>query len=378
MKHLEVWIGILMAAGMLVVVIRIARIRFVTAKPNEWLLVIRNGEMKSAGIGKQAFCGWNTQIVTFPSTIHKVQFKAQQVTKEMQGIEVSGFVVWVIYREDEGPFKAYKHLDGLGTGSGESPQASENIARMAESIIRHQVANSTIAEVITQREKLRDKIRSEMQAVIKGWGVWLETVEITDVLVLSKSLFEDLQASFRQETRKEAERIRMETERAIEEQGIRQKFELEKQRAEAVEQQKLYEARQRFAREKEEAQMLEEQIRIQRDTLEHKHVLEQLRQSQSIALAEIDAAHRLDLRRRELELEGGQAPWSQRLELLRTLERVYTKLPLKEIKLVQMSGGTSDLLTSLLTQLKMVERSLEESQPEVAQEPAFGIESAGQ
>ena len=59
----------------------------------------------------------------------------------------------------------------------------------------------------------------EGQAPTEGWGVWLETVEITDVLILSKSLFEDLQAAFRQQTRLEAERIRLNTERAIEERG---------------------------------------------------------------------------------------------------------------------------------------------------------------
>jgi hypothetical protein len=31
-----------------------------------------------------------------------------------------------------------------------------------------------------------------MQVVVKGWGVWLETVEITDVQVMSGSLFKDL------------------------------------------------------------------------------------------------------------------------------------------------------------------------------------------
>ena len=124
-----VGIGILVAAALFI------KSRLVTAKPNEWLLEIRNGEMVSAGIGQQVFRGWNTQVVTFPSTIQKVQFQAQQVTQEMQGIEVSGFVVWVIYRDEDGPFKAYKYLDGLDS-SGSSPQASENIARMAESISR--------------------------------------------------------------------------------------------------------------------------------------------------------------------------------------------------------------------------------------------------
>ena len=320
--------------------------------------------MNSAGIGKRAFRGWNTQVVTFPSTIQKVQFQAQQVTREIQGIEVSGFVVWVIYREEDGPFKAYKHLSGLGD-SGGSPEASENIARMAESIIRTQVANSTISEVIAQRQILRDKIRSEMQEVVKGWGVWLETVEITDVMILSQSLFEDLQAKFRQETRREAESIRLETERDIEEQSIRENLELAKQRAEASEAQKTFEAQKRFDREKEEAKLLEERLLIERENLEHEHALESLRQSQRIELAASEAEHQLEMRRRKLNLEKS-SPWIQRQEMMRSLERIYEKLPLKEIKMIQMGGESDDPVVRLLTHLKTVEQALAETGSESA------------
>ena len=45
-----------------------------------------------------------------------------------------------------------------------------------------QISKSTnITEVIANRETMRNKIREEMQGVVQGWGVWLETVEITDV-----------------------------------------------------------------------------------------------------------------------------------------------------------------------------------------------------
>ena len=33
-----------------------------------------------------------------------------QTTKEKQGIEVNGVIIWSVYREGEGPFKAYKSL----------------------------------------------------------------------------------------------------------------------------------------------------------------------------------------------------------------------------------------------------------------------------
>ena len=43
-----------------------------------------------------------------------------------------------------------------------------------------------------------------MTEVVKGWGVHLATVEVTDLKILSSSLFKDMQAKFREENQKKA------------------------------------------------------------------------------------------------------------------------------------------------------------------------------
>ena len=43
-------------------------------------------------------------------------------------------------------------------------------------------------------------------------GVWIETVEITDVTISSTSLFKDLQTNFRENMKRDAEVYRMEVE----------------------------------------------------------------------------------------------------------------------------------------------------------------------
>lgn len=40
--------------------------------------------------------------------LNKVNFNAQQVSLEMQGVEVSGMIVWTVNRNEEGPFTCYK------------------------------------------------------------------------------------------------------------------------------------------------------------------------------------------------------------------------------------------------------------------------------
>ena len=52
---------------------------------------------------------------------------------------------------------------------------------MTSAIIRNKISNSTIDEILKNRQGLREAIMTEMKEVITGWGVHLATVEVTDV-----------------------------------------------------------------------------------------------------------------------------------------------------------------------------------------------------
>jgi uncharacterized membrane protein YqiK len=49
-----------------------------------------------------------------------------------------------------------------------------------------------LKDLLSNRTLFRDKMREDLQKQLTGWGVWLETVEINDVQICSRSLFEDL------------------------------------------------------------------------------------------------------------------------------------------------------------------------------------------
>ena len=71
---------------------------WVSGKPNEWVLIMRNGEMVKAGIGLCTLRSPYDQVATFPARVYKVDFTTEQVTNEMQGVRVSGMLVWSINR----------------------------------------------------------------------------------------------------------------------------------------------------------------------------------------------------------------------------------------------------------------------------------------
>ena len=124
----------------------------------------------------------------------------------MQGVEVSGMIMWSVYREGDGPFRCYKSF-GEDLHKRTPTVANEKLEGMAVSIIRDRIANLSIDELLRNRSKLRDGIKEEMQKILSGWGMWLETCEIADDKISSSSLFKNMQTEFRELERQKAEKI---------------------------------------------------------------------------------------------------------------------------------------------------------------------------
>lgn len=123
-------------------------------------------------------------------------------------------IVWTINREGDGPMKAFKNL-GHDLTAATPTTANALIINMASAIIRNCIANSTIDQIIKNRNELKDKIIKQLMTVTQGWGVWLETVEITDVKICSGKLFKDLQCKFRKDEEKKAEIMKREADQEI-------------------------------------------------------------------------------------------------------------------------------------------------------------------
>jgi regulator of protease activity HflC (stomatin/prohibitin superfamily) len=177
-----------------------------TASASEWLIVLRGGEQVNAGIGMACFAWPGDTIITFPSKLNQVTFNVEQVTEEMQGVNVSGMLIWSVYREDDGPFRCYKAF-GDDLQRNDPTMANDKIKNLAISILRDRIANLKIVDILRNRQKLRGGVKEEIQKLLTGWGMWLETVEIQDVLIASDTLFKNMQTEFRESTRQKAENI---------------------------------------------------------------------------------------------------------------------------------------------------------------------------
>ena len=273
-----------------VTVVGYAQTLWVAGKPNEWVLIMRNGAMVKAGVGLCTFKGPFDQVATFPARVYKVNFSTEQVTSEMQGVRVNGMIVWTINRTGQGPLNAYKSLGDIS--SGDPTSANDSLRNMATAVVRSCIANSTIMEMITNRKLLRESINKEMAEVVKGWGVWLETVEITGVEICSSSLFKDLQTNYRETMRQQSTLFTMQIKGEIDQVKNQNGLEIAVKEREIDEKIRLYvgkvdleikEAKEKYLGEKMEISKEKEVIRIETELFQKTQ--EQIRNSK---YAELD------------------------------------------------------------------------------------------
>jgi len=190
---------------------------------------MRDGKVVRSGQGLSVFKWPGDGVALVPTSIRKLSFRADQVTLEKTGVDVSGLAV---YRVAE-PLVAFRMLDG------DMAALTDILREMFIGATRRIVAGLTLEECITHR---KDRVAAALvreiapllagqgrldDATDMGWGVVLDTIEIQDVRVLSQEVFTRLQAPFREklalealrakdEVTREAGRLELETKRAQE------------------------------------------------------------------------------------------------------------------------------------------------------------------
>jgi len=172
----------------------------VVAQPNEYLIQIRGGKVRRSGQGVSCFKWPSDSVAILPTSITKLSFRADQVTLEKTGVEVTGLAVYRIVE----PLLAYRMLDV------DRASMSEILRDMFVGATRRIVAGLTLEECLTHRkERVAAALMREIAPVLAGegspsdtttagWGVLLDTIEIQDVKVLSQEVFARLQAPYRE------------------------------------------------------------------------------------------------------------------------------------------------------------------------------------
>jgi flotillin len=258
---------------------RVPRWGWVTAQPHEFLVQVRGGQVVTGAQGGTCWKWPSDSVALVDTSIRRLMFTADQVTREKTGVAVTGLAVFRIVE----PMLAWKMLDLS------SPEGVEEILReMLLGATRRLVANLSLEECMTRRkDALAAELLAEIAPVVggrgadgdttsTGWGLGLDTIEVQDVRVLSDEVFSKLQAPYREGLELEARRAReaVAREEALLQHEAHRLQEARRQEKMAMEAARLAAERQRaLDQEAHQVEVSRQQhaARIARDREQHEH-----------------------------------------------------------------------------------------------------------
>jgi len=173
-------------------------------------------------------------------------------------------------------------------------KAKEAVKMLVEGFLREEIANTSLEELMKDRDNLRQSIIKKVQNKAKGWGIWIETIEITELKIMSRSLFEDLQAEFRTKLRVDAEADKMASEMNISIQKLESEEVMHKNKTEKNMRTKIADLEQRLKKKKMDLTHTEKEVQSRKQKMQSNH---NLRKKE----IELNNKTRLDKTKKDLE-----------------------------------------------------------------------------
>lgn len=310
---------------------KIRYIGFVQAGPDEYLLHIRRGKVRSSsGQGGRCLKLYGDTVVIIPTTIKQLLFEAGSLTKDNVQVRIRGFASYYI----EDPEKIYKRVNFEDALEGDK-NLGVIIGQPCRAQTKQLVTNLTYESCMRKRkEEIADALKREFELTsqLSELGVKVREMDVFDVRV-DKELYQALQEPKRQEEIQKGELARLEKDRAVRLRKILADMEVSEQEHQLNI--KNAEQEETFRREKAENELKQLTDRLQLDRTAEEAAEELARYKESEAIkrktmtAEADVLHglerlKLDERRFSQEMEHRRE--SQELDKGLseiTLERMY-------------------------------------------------------
>ncbi|HEX7737733.1 MAG TPA: hypothetical protein VF458_22980 [Ktedonobacteraceae bacterium] len=162
---------------------------FVSARPHEYLIHIRNGKLvrKTSGQANRCFKHPNDTVILVPTSLKQLIFQASQLTLDNIFIRLRGFVIYRISQ----PEKIYERISFWDRQAGEKKLALM-IGEQCRSHSKWMVANMTLEDCLRKRkEAIAESLLKELALVIseERFGISIDSIDIQDVKIFEEPLF---------------------------------------------------------------------------------------------------------------------------------------------------------------------------------------------
>ena len=183
--------------------------RYRKFKTNQFVIHLRNGKVKHAGLGGRIWLlPLIDEYIVIPTTSIQTTLEAhdQLVSKEYQNIEFVGMVIWKVID----PEKAFS---SVSWNPREENYVEKILKKAAEAIIRTTCAHMPLEKIIRERRDIIDHVSKDLIELTADWGIIIESIEILEVVIVEPELKKNMEAVKQAEEFRKARLAKAEAER---------------------------------------------------------------------------------------------------------------------------------------------------------------------
>jgi len=210
-QELNPWfVGLGVTIGIIIflfVILLAARYR--KFKTNQFVIHLRNGKVKHAGLGGSLFLlPLIDEYIVIPTTSIQTVVEAheQVVSYEYQNIEIEGLLIWKVID----PEKAFSAVSWVMR---DENYVEKILKGATEAIIRTTCANMPLEKIIRERREIIDPIEKDLHELTADWGIVIESLEILEVIIVEPELKKNMEATKQAEEFRKARIAKADAER---------------------------------------------------------------------------------------------------------------------------------------------------------------------
>jgi flotillin len=212
MQELNPWIIGIIITTVIIIFLFITFIvsRYRKFRTNEFVIHLRNGKVKSAGLGGNIWLlPLIDDFIIIPTTSIQTNLEAheQVLSKEYQSISITGMLIWKVTN-------AERAFSAVSWDPRHKHYVETILKNAAEAIIRTTCANMELEKIIRERSAIIKEISKELHQLTSDWGIVIESIEIIEVNILDKVLKTNMEAIKQAEQSRSARIARAESEQA--------------------------------------------------------------------------------------------------------------------------------------------------------------------
>ncbi|HEY8210158.1 MAG TPA: SPFH domain-containing protein [Myxococcaceae bacterium] len=186
---------------------------YCAAQPDEWLLCIRNGRLLRAGVGISLWRRPGDVVVRFTSTVQRVSFSVNALSRERLQVLLEGFILWSVSPEGDGPFRAFQKLGVVNLDQPPHDLRSHRhllstpqhhaFQQLLSAAVQRLVATRSMNALLEQQGALVEELTEHLSALEAELGIRLERVEMLQVRPSDQDLLREMSGAARAESRRQ-------------------------------------------------------------------------------------------------------------------------------------------------------------------------------